>query len=69
MFNNNKRKIDATPNYSKRTFTLRITFPDGVKWKYRTFPMVEEEFNSCLHHTRSDWEVWLMSDEFEVIKQ
>ena len=54
-----KEVIKATPNYSKRTFTLRIKYSDGTSWKYRTTPTSMEEFFSCEFNTNNDWKQFL----------
>lgn len=58
-----KETIEATPNYSKRTFTIRKTYSDGFKVKYRTLPMSDEEFNSAEMHTENDWKYFLRSTD------
>jgi hypothetical protein len=54
------RSIKITPNYSKRTFTIRITEPVSTPGevyyaKYRTFPSTKDEFNMDLQNTDNDW--------------
>ena len=53
----------ATPNHSKRTFTIR---KDGSK--YRTLPMNKEEFNDALHMTADDWKAYLRNEQPIKIK-
>lgn len=53
------REISATPNYSKRTFTIRV---EGAK--YRTVKMSVEEFDSCLHNTANDWQQFLKTNDY-----
>ena len=61
-------KITATPNYSARTFTIRKSYADGDKVKYRTIPMNREEFESCLNNTANDWNDFLKSDDYYKVK-
>lgn len=70
-YNNFSREIKATPNYSKRTFTLREVQIDRVgihKTKYRTHKMNKEEFENCLYNTERDWFNFLKTDEYYLIK-
>ena len=53
------REINVTPNYSKRTFTIRVT---GAK--YRTLQMSKQEFTECLHMTANDWQQFLNTDAY-----
>ena len=53
------RTIKATPNYRKRTFTLRTS----TGFKYRTECMNKEDFNSCLNNTTNDWAYYLKSNQ------
>ena len=63
-----KDTIKATPNYSKRTFTLRC-YQNGVIYaKYRTSVLSKEEFNSCEYNTNNDWDSFLKSDDYYVVK-
>jgi len=58
------KTIKATPNYSKKTFTIR-TFWDGVLCaKYRTLPMGSIEFLNANNNTQDDWKEFLKSDEY-----
>tara|TARA_R110002126_G_scaffold251055_3_gene394058 strand:+ start:4568 stop:4768 length:201 start_codon:yes stop_codon:yes gene_type:complete len=59
--------IKATPNYSKRTFTIR-KFIDGKLFsKYRTIPMSQEEFDSEEMNTENDWKQFLKSDDYYTV--
>ena len=53
------REIKATPNYSKRTFTIRTEEENGYKAKYRTIPFSKEEFESNEYNTANDWQQFL----------
>jgi hypothetical protein len=58
------KNITATPNYSKRTFTLRCS-DNGVNYaKYRTTVMTQEEFAETLWNTQNDWEQFLKCDDY-----
>lgn len=48
-------EIKATPNYSKRTYTIRKYEKGKTITKYRTIPLSKEEFESCEHNTANDW--------------
>mgnify|MGYP003626533029 CR=1 FL=1 len=59
-----QEKIKATPNYSKRTFTLRC-YANGVKYaKYRTTVMTQEEFDTEEYNTNNDWQQFLTTDDY-----
>ena len=60
------KKITATPNYRKRTFTIR-TEENGIKTKYRTIPMSVEEFESNINNTANDWNQFLKTDEYSIV--
>jgi hypothetical protein len=60
--------ITATPNYSKRTFTIR-TFYDGKLFaKYRTVQMGLIEFDETEMYTSQDWKDFLKGDDYYEIK-
>lgn len=59
-----KIKIIVTPNYSKRTFTIRKTYEDGTKVKYRTIKLNKEDFDSELMNTENDWNQFLKSNDY-----
>ena len=60
---NNMKQYKATPNYSKRTFTIRTKSS-----KYRTLPMSKIEFNEALFNTSHDWYVYIKTNEVIIIK-
>ena len=63
------RKIIATPNYRKRTFTIRIYYKEGSKTKYRTLPMNKQEFENNNYNTENDWNAFLRhSQNYYYIK-
>tara|TARA_R100001244_G_C5152390_1_gene129858 strand:- start:354 stop:557 length:204 start_codon:yes stop_codon:yes gene_type:complete len=51
--------IEVTANQSKRTFTIRKTYSDGSKVKYRTIQMNQSEFDSEEMNTENDWKQFL----------
>lgn len=57
------RKIDVKANQQKRTFTIRV--PGS---KYRTTPMSQEEFDNAEYWTNQDWEQFLKTDEYYLVK-
>jgi len=63
-----KRTIKAVPNFSKRTFTLRISYNGRLTNKYRTYPMTPEEFDSELNNTERDWSQFLKTDNYYLVK-
>lgn len=62
------RKLKVSSNKSKRTFTLRFTYEDGSKVKYRTIPFSKEEFVSAEYWTENDWKQFLKTDEYYEVK-
>ena len=57
------RTINVTPNYSKRTFTIRV---EGSK--YRTYQMDKVTFSESLYMTANDWQHFLNSCEYYKVK-
>lgn len=57
----NRSFLKATPNHSKRTFTIRYYSKGGIYLKFRTFKMDSDEFNEALHNTEYDWDWFLRS--------
>jgi hypothetical protein len=57
-------KIKATPNFSKRTFTIRKYFKNELLVKYRTSKMTKEEFESEEMNTQKDWENFLRYGDY-----
>jgi hypothetical protein len=55
--------MKATPNHSKRTFTLR-----DKGNKYRTLQMSKIEFNEALYNTAGDWIDYIKRNECIIIK-
>ena len=61
-------EIKVTPNYYKRTFTIRKTYEDGQKVKYRTIQLNQDEFNSELMNTENDWKQFLKSNDYYQVR-
>lgn len=53
------KTINSTPNYSKKTFTLRVIHGNEKPIKYRTGVMTKDEFESSLYRTQHDWSDFL----------
>lgn len=68
MYNKPKRTLKVTSNKSAKTFTLRFTYNDGDKIKYRTLPMSGEEFEDAEYWTKNDWIQFLKTDEYYIVK-
>jgi len=64
MYNRKKETIKVTANQSKRTFTIRKTYLDGSKVKYRTSTMNQQEFDIEEMNTENDWKQFLKSDDY-----
>lgn len=61
--------IEATPNYSERTFTLREKDENGKTIsKYRTLPMGKDEFDDEEYNTSSDWANFLKSGGYYTVR-
>ena len=61
---NSTETIKVTPNYSKRTFTIRKYINGKLFAKYRTIEMSQEEFDSEERNTENDWNQFLSSDDY-----
>ena len=62
------KTIKATPNYTNRTFTIR-TFVNGkLNNKYRTIQMSKKEFENELNNTENDWNHFLKSNDYYLLK-
>lgn len=57
------QQISVSSNKSKRTFTIR---KNGSK--YRTLPMSKTEFSEANNWTGNDWQQFLKTDEYYVVK-
>jgi len=68
------QEIIVKPNYSKRTFTIRVYSYNNLYKnkplinKYRTHRLTKEEFQSELYNTTNDWRQFLKSDDYYVVK-
>ncbi len=58
------RELKLSANKSKRTFTIRA---NGSK--YRTLPMSKEEFQQAEYWTANDWNNFLKTDEYYIVKK
>ena len=56
-------QIKVTPNKSQRTFTIRR---QGIK--FRTLQMSREEFESAEYWTGNDWDKFLKTNEYYIVK-
>lgn len=63
-----KRTLTATPNYSARTFTLRVKNSDGSTSKYRTYPTNKTEFEQDLNNSENDWFQFLKGGDYYKVK-
>ena len=59
--------LKATPNYSRRTFTLREYYRDGTITKIRTGRFSQSEFNELLCNSENEWLAWLGTINFYTI--
>ena len=60
--------IEVKSNNKQRTFTIR-TYVDGVlSSKYRTIKMSKEEFNSSQYYTSNDWNEFLKTNDYYLVK-
>ena len=60
--------ITATPNYSKRTFTIRRFYDGKLFVKYRTVQMGVVEFDETEMYTFQDWKDFLKGQDYYAIK-
>ncbi len=65
--------VKATPNYGKKTFTIRkyhkIKGELKLVSKFRTFRLDSEQFNTALYMTNIDWGFFLKNNmNYEKIK-
>ena len=51
--------ITATPNYSKKTFTIRKKEGKKTINKFRTLEFNQDEFEEMQHYTDFDWYYFL----------
>ncbi len=55
-----KREFEfISSNRKERTHTFKV---DGIK--YRTFPMIQEEFDQSYWWTGNDWNQFMTTDEY-----
>ena len=60
--------ITATPNHSKRTFTIRKFYDGKLFVKYRTVQMGVVEFDETEMYTFQDWKDFLKGQDYYAIK-
>ena len=58
------KRIKATANQKKRTFTIRVFNGKELTAKYRTYKMSLDEFESCEYFTSSDWIEFLKTEAY-----
>ena len=61
------KTIKATPNYSKRTFTIRTYIDGKLSSKYRTIEMSQDEFDQEEMNTENDWRQFLKSGDYYTV--
>jgi len=52
-------KVKVTPNYNKRTYTIKEYINGKLFAKYRTYKMNRKEFDSSEFDTENDWKYFL----------
>lgn len=55
--------IKATPNRSRRTFTIRSLENGKTVAKYRTLPLPADEFEDMEYNTENDWRNFLRTNQ------
>ena len=61
--------IKATPNYSKKTFTIRKFEGKKLVSKFKTFALDSENFSTGLYMTTNDWKFFLRNNQnYKLIK-
>jgi hypothetical protein len=61
--------LKVTPNYSKRTFTIREYCKGKLFSKYRTIQFNEEEFENEEMNTENDWRYFLRTtNDYSLLK-
>lgn len=65
MKNKYQRTIEViSSNQREKTFTLKVTYPDGKTSKYRTCSFNKSEFEDMEQNTQADWENFLRTQDF-----
>ena len=64
MKTTSKRSLTVAANKSAKTFTLRFTYDDGAKIKYRTTRMSRFDFYNADNQSESDWLQFLKTDDY-----
>lgn len=60
--------LKATPNYSRRTFTVRLYYSDGSIKKFPCGRFTQDEFQAMLKYGQSDWLSWLESVDYCTVR-
>lgn len=60
-------QLKSTPNYQKRTFTIRYYENGRLIRKRRTMLMSPDEFHDALQMTSNDWYHYLNNDNSYVL--
>ena len=69
MYYKSKRFYKVTPNYGKRTFTIRVqNLAEKTIFNYRTNVFDRDEFDSMEFNTQIDWHNFMKTDEYYLIK-
>ena len=55
-------------NESRKTVTIRKYDGSKLLIKFRTYPMDKEDWNSSQYWTYQDWNQFLKTDEYYVVK-
>lgn len=58
-----KRELKVSSNKRKRTFRIKTESAT-----FKTIPFSKEEFNSVYYWTGQDWQVFLRTDDYYMIK-
>ncbi len=61
--------LKVTPNYSRRTFTIRTYYNGELFSKYRTIKFNKKEFEEEALNTENDWKSFLkITNNYSLIK-
>jgi len=61
---NERIQIKATPNHSKKTFTIRYFDYGKCYLKFRTLRLNRQEFEDCEYFTQNDWKDWIKNNQW-----
>ena len=62
------KTITATPNHTKKTFTIKTYINGKLNNKYRTIKLSKPEFENELNNTENDWSHFLKSNDYYLVK-